>query len=372
MSAHEETCNALAICLLANAPVVLWGAPGQGKTSVVEQIAVDQGLHLETVIASIREPSDFAGLPIVDMLDKTITLAPPRWARSVTDAERGLIFFDEISTAPPAVQAAMLRVVLDRVVGDLPMSKDVRIVAAANPPEMAADGWDLSLPMANRFTHLDWTLPPETVRDGFTMGWPTVELPQIDVAEAERQTVKAKLLVGTFIGVRPELTTKVPTSSTEGGRGYPTPRSWESAATLYGYAMAAGASQTVINMLLIGTIGLAATQEFTAYVANLDLPDPEALLADPESLVVPSNRGDKVYAIGASVWAATNANNTKERWVACGVILAKIADAGHADIAFTMGGRWAKARPSGAMPAAVTAKSLGPILAELNLISSKG
>ena len=42
---------------------------------------------------------------------------------------------------------------------DTPMillSIAIAIVAAANPPEQASDGWDLSAPLANRFVHLDW------------------------------------------------------------------------------------------------------------------------------------------------------------------------------------------------------------------------
>lgn len=37
----------------------------------------------------------------------------------------------------------MLLVVLDPTVGDLRLSRKVRVIAAANPPERAADGWDL-------------------------------------------------------------------------------------------------------------------------------------------------------------------------------------------------------------------------------------
>ena len=59
--------------------------------------------------------------------------------------------FDEISTAPPAVQAALLRVVLERTVGDLRLPDAVSLVAAANTPEQAAGGWELSPPLANRF-----------------------------------------------------------------------------------------------------------------------------------------------------------------------------------------------------------------------------
>src|SRR4051794_35191468 len=98
MDRYEQSCAALGLCLAANVPVVLWGAPGQGKTSVIAQLARDQGLHLETVIASIREPSDFAGLPVVEAHGGAVTLAPPRWARQVAQAGTGVVFFDEMST----------------------------------------------------------------------------------------------------------------------------------------------------------------------------------------------------------------------------------------------------------------------------------
>ena len=50
----------------------------------------------------------------------------------------------------PAVRAALLRVVLERVVGDLELPNRAAIVAAANPPEQAAGGWDLSATISRR------------------------------------------------------------------------------------------------------------------------------------------------------------------------------------------------------------------------------
>ena len=62
----------------------------------------------------------------------------------------GILFLDQLSTAPPAVQAALLRVALERTVCDLELPAGVAVVAAANPPEQAASGWDLSRPLASR------------------------------------------------------------------------------------------------------------------------------------------------------------------------------------------------------------------------------
>lgn len=372
MSNHLDTCTALGIGIMANVPTILWGQPGQGKTSVLNQMAEDYKMHMETVIASVREPSDFAGLPVVDSATGTVRLAPPGWAQRLKDAVNGIAFYDEISTAPPAVQAALLRPVLDNCVGDLDMGRSIRTVAAANPADIAAGGWDLAPPMANRFLHLDWNLPADVVRDGFSVGWPTIELPYPDANDVENRVASAMILVGSFIGARPELVTRVPDTSEDSGLAFPTPRSWEQAAKLYGYALACGANGNVIQLLLAGSVGIGATGEFIAYVANLDLPDPEKLLADPESFVPPRDRGDKMYATVASVYAAMSNNNSKDRWIACGRILAEVANSGHADIAYTYGSRWANERVESAIPHPDTVKALTPVLGELGRIIKAG
>ena len=104
MSAQNPAVEALGVAVAARVPVLLWGAPGTGKTSAIRAMAGAMGLPCETVIASIREPSDFAGLPIV--VGGEVRFAPPAWARRLAEAGRGLLFLDELSTAPPAVQAA--------------------------------------------------------------------------------------------------------------------------------------------------------------------------------------------------------------------------------------------------------------------------
>src|SRR6202161_1878549 len=169
--------EALGVAVAARVPVLLWGAPGTGKTSVIRAMADALGWPCETVIASIREPSDFAGLPVV--VGEDVRFAPPAWARRLAEAGRGLLFLDELSTAPPAVQAALLRVVLERVVGDLDLPAEVAVVAAANPPEQAADGWDLSAPLANRLCHLTWEINPRLVADGLAGGWAPPRIPEL-------------------------------------------------------------------------------------------------------------------------------------------------------------------------------------------------
>lgn len=144
----DDQLEALTLAVAADLPVLLWGEPGIGKTAALTQLAEALDLPLTTVIASVHEPSDFSGLPIVgdDPAEQGVPMAPPDWAVRLVRAGRGLLFLDELSTAPPAVQAALLRLVLERRIGSLQLPPGVRIVAAANPRGSAADGWELSPP----------------------------------------------------------------------------------------------------------------------------------------------------------------------------------------------------------------------------------
>src|ERR1700722_12692262 len=127
--------EALTLAVSADLPVLLWGEPGISKTAALNQLPDALGLPLTTVISSVHEPSDFSGLRVVgdDPAVQGVPMAPPDWAVRLVQAGRGLLFLDELSTAPPAVQAALLRLVLVRRIGALRLPAGVRIVAAANP-----------------------------------------------------------------------------------------------------------------------------------------------------------------------------------------------------------------------------------------------
>lgn len=140
----------LSVGLRTRCPGLIIGPPGVGKSASVASWARRNNLRTWIVIASLREPTDFAGLPVVSkstMKDHSgneypvVHFAPPRFAAEASD-QGGLIFLDEITTAPPAVQAALLRAVLDLAFGDLELLPNkVAIMAAANPPELAAGGF---------------------------------------------------------------------------------------------------------------------------------------------------------------------------------------------------------------------------------------
>ncbi|MFD6109181.1 AAA family ATPase [Streptomyces yangpuensis] len=326
--------EALALAVTANQPVLLWGEPGIGKSAGMEQLATALGVPLETVIASVHEPSDFAGLPIVgdDPATTGVPMAPPDWAVRLARTGHGLLFFDELSSAPPAVQAALLRVVLERRVGSLQLPSAVRIVAAANPPASAADGWHLSLPLANRFVHLDWTHSPRTVARGMAGTWPEVAIPTVDPAKASGAVARARGAVSGFLTARPGLVHHMPAEAAGRGRGWPSPRTWEMALRLLATGYAASTGREALAAALTGAVGEAAGIELLSYLEHLDLPDPDRVLADPDAFALPE-RGDRQLAFLIAVVAAVQSELTRPRWEAGWAVLAKAVDAGVPDVA---------------------------------------
>ena len=333
----------LSVALQAGTPVLAWGPPGTGKTSAITAIADALSLPCEVVLASIREPADFAGLPVIR--EDGVSMEAPAWAKRLAQSGEGILFLDEISTAPPAVQAALLRVVLDRVVGDLELPEGIAVVAAANPPECAAGGWDLSPPLANRFCHLSWSLDTQGWIDGMIQGWPVPSVPRLPDGW-EAGIPAARVLVASFIRHRPHLLLQVPESEEQAGRAWPSPRSWDMASRLLAAADAAKAGEEVVAALLSGCVGDGAGLEFLAWRRDLDLPDPEAVLAAPDSFKVPE-RGDQAFAVLTAVVSAAVGNLTRDRWMAAWQVLARAAEQGAKDIAAASAKALAQARKPG-------------------------
>lgn len=264
-----------------------------GKSSFIEGLA-DETLKVLTIIASIHDPTDFSGLPIHE--NGNVRYAAPAWIDDFNDTPEGILFLDELSTCPPAVQAALLRVVFERRVGFTPLPAGVRIVAAANPPDLMVGGWELSPPMRNRFVHIDWDIPPALFTAALRNGWASADLPVIAPLAHAAALPAWKDRIAAFLRVSPELLHGDPGQDKY---GYASPRSWEYAAHLL-------ASCAVLDLppdldLLRGCLGNGTAVALAEYLNNLKMPDPEAVLSgqievEPEEL----NDGE-VYVLFAGM-----------------------------------------------------------------------
>ena len=310
---YEHRLQALGICVSARIPVLLWGDPGIGKTAVIES-ARHGGWHVETLIVSHYEPSDFAGLPVVT--GGAVALAPPAWAQRLAGvAGPSIAFFDEFSTASPALQAAALRPLTHYEVGSLQLPETVSFVAAANPADVSAAGWELAAPTASRFVHVDWVLPLEVYAECMvTGGWPAMPVHDGSGPEHAAAVAREKVLVSGFLRTRSSQMSVIPKDAAARGRAFPTPRTWDYAARLSGFAVQVGAPKAVRRLLVAGCVGDAAAHEYLAWVDAQDLPDPELLLADPSACAFDRLRADRVYVVLQSVLSAVARKTSPERW----------------------------------------------------------
>lgn len=337
--------EALAIALAADLPVALRGRPGVGKTSMIMQAAQALGLHPEVVIGSTRDPADLVGLPLVS--EGGVRIVPPNWAVKANACTDGaVIFLDELTTMAPMNQAACFRIILERVVGDLPLGAHVRVAAAYNDAA-DCDGYELSLPMRSRLCHLEVAANVDTFTAGLAGGWP--EVPLIDgQVDASNDRQRWEAIVAGFIRAQPDLLDKTPPVGSSGG--YATPRSWVAAARGAGAADACGASTDARSLLIAGCVGVGAAIELLAYAADLDLPDPREILRDPDGtdLLLDPHRPDRVFVILSSVVRTAITSNDPEWWEAAFGVLGRATKAGFGDIAAWVCRPLVSRRPDGA------------------------
>ena len=324
---YESVLDAVGVCVAARIPFLLWGEPGAGKTAVIES-AQRSGWHVETLICSHYEPSDFAGLPIVT--GDRVTLAPPGWAQRVAE-EPGpsIVFFDEWTTASPAVQAAALRPLTHAQVGALQLPDRVAFGAAANPADVAASGWELAAPTANRFVHLEWAMPLDVYAESIVTGdWPVLRVPASPAGIPGRVSAQRGLVAG-FLRSRGGQLSSIPKDAAGRGRAFPTPRTWDYTAQLLALAGVAGVSDETRRLLVYGAVGAPVGHEFLTWVESLDLPDPEALLAAPSGGLLADLRPDRVHVALQGVLAAYTGDSSPDRWTAAmAVCVAAAQDSG--------------------------------------------
>lgn len=346
---NEISQAAVAIAVQANVPINLIGEPGCGKSAFIRALGKALDLPVEVFIGSCRSPEDIGGYPLADIEAKTITMVPSGiWVRRLIDAGKGILFIDEISTLNGAMQAATLRLIQEGVAGDVALPRDVRRVAAMNPAEIAAGGFDLAAPLANRMVHISWGVDVGVVTNGFLDEWPAPEIPHLPSGWPELRKGNA-IMIASFFKRFPQLVQQCPKEESKRSEPWPSVRSWyDFAIPCLAACESVQATDEVTTTLLGGAIGTGAALEFLTWRRQLDLPDPEALLNDPKEFKV-YERMDKTFAVLNSVVAAATRRLTKDRWTAAWDILSSCARQGHVDIAAAAARALVRAK-TGAMP----------------------
>ena len=153
--------NIVGRAFAAKQPVFLWGAPGIGKSEVIDQITESLGnsLMIDMRLA-LMEPTDLRGYPFRNPETNQMEWAPPADLPSQELADQYdfiVLFLDELNSAPPSVQAAAYQLVLNGRIGQYKLPDNVRIVAAGNRETDRGVTYRMPAPLANRFRHLNMT-----------------------------------------------------------------------------------------------------------------------------------------------------------------------------------------------------------------------
>lgn len=129
-------------------PILIWGAPGIGKTSLVNEVVELRKARLEDVPLSTMVPEDFA-IPSIDKETKTATRYPLDWLPvyhvdegkagnervNGPDGKGGVLFLDELTRAHETVLNVCLKLINERRMGNYILGSEWAIICAANRQE---------------------------------------------------------------------------------------------------------------------------------------------------------------------------------------------------------------------------------------------
>ena len=201
------------------------GIPGVAKTAFFESLAHTTGRRFIPYMLDQALPEDLKGYPLVQDIQVNGSTARAmvhvlEEARLRAESEPTVVLLDELTCAGHSIQAAALQWVNNP-------SPNSWMFAAANPPDKAAAGVDLTPPMVNRLCVIPWETPVEAIRQGWRNG---LEFPAPDVpivpANWRDHLPKWGCLVDDFIQRFPDRMEAYPRDPAKAAEPYPTPRSW--------------------------------------------------------------------------------------------------------------------------------------------------
>lgn len=138
-------------CIEEKRPVLITGAPGVGKSDIVEQASLKASAKLIIEHPVVSDPTDYKGLPFSDN-GKADFLPFGNLLQLINATELTVCFLDDLGQATPAVQAACMQLLLARRINGHKVSDNVTFIAATNRRADRAGVQGILEPVKSRFT----------------------------------------------------------------------------------------------------------------------------------------------------------------------------------------------------------------------------
>lgn len=264
--------------------IYLSGAPGVAKTSMAFDVAKQFGLPEDRVLLfrpSLRDPVDLMGVPQVRE-GMTHWNPPAELMQFAEGSGPGMIIWDELPQAVTQMQNAAAGCLLDWLLGDLRIDKQVMQIATGNRTKDKAGANRVVSQLGNRVKHLE------------------VEAHLDDWCSWAFSAGIDPLLIA-FIRLRPDLLHDFDPNRLSN----PTPRSWEMVSRSCN-------PKLPVDLFMMDVQGLVGEGAAAEYVAFRDLaakmPNIDGIMMKPDTAEIPSDPGVK-YAVCAALANRTTKDN---------------------------------------------------------------
>jgi hypothetical protein len=294
--------------------LALVGSPGVSKSAQVVQAAKEWGFESEVLSPGERGEGAFGVVPVpVGEGDKCRLAYPaPDWVDKFAKGRRGVVVLEELTTASPALQPALLGISLDKRIGTHQFGPNVRVMAIYNPPAEAAAGYELSMAQANRLGHLEFDAGgldeyADYLNSVDAFAERVVSVKDANAEEARvlllwnEEFTKAKGKVLGFLRARPEFLHKQPKADDpQASRAWSSRRSIEMATRALASSIIHELSETEQYAFFASFVGDGMAGEFFAWLEAQDLPNPYELLDGKVTFEHNSTRLDRTQAVLAA------------------------------------------------------------------------
>jgi hypothetical protein len=130
-------------------PVFIWGPPGTGKSSLVQDFAAQVGLPCVSLLGSQLAPEDILGVP--QIIEGVSRFCPPSM---IARSEPYCLFLDELNACSHEVQKAFYSLIHERRIGEYMLPDGSIVVGAGNRAQDSAIVKPMSSALLNRMVHV--------------------------------------------------------------------------------------------------------------------------------------------------------------------------------------------------------------------------